>query len=799
MRTCLLLILFIPLHILAQPISNYCQEKHHQNTGNNAFRSSSVLSYNIDHTALYIDTISFSPQQLKAHAALTVSSSQASFNSLQVDLLGFNIDSIVATGFNVNHTYNDTVIDIQFSPAVLNGDSIIIWIYYQGTPSQDASGWGGFYFTSGYAFNLGVGFAADPHNYGRAWYPCLDNFTSRSRYDFYVTTASGSKAFCNGILQNASVNPNGTITWHWKLNQSIPSYLASMSVAPYYTLQRTSNGIPVEWACAPTDTVNVLNTFSNLDTTIYTFINSYGSYPFDKVGYCLVPFNSGAMEHATSIHIGSGFINGSQTYATLWAHELSHMWWGDKVTCETAEDMWLNEGFASFNEALYTQVVSGETAYRDWIRSNHRKVLQFAHTPAQDGSYLTMNNIPHDYTYGMHVYQKGADLVHTMRYYMGDTSFFTGCQNYMNNKAYSHANSTDLRNELTAGSGISMNRFFDDWVFTPGFPHFAIDSVIHVPGGLDHMFVYTRQKTKGNNHLYEMPVEIHFSDGITDTSVTVVIDSVTNMFHIPLYFVPLWTTLDRDEKVSDAIVTNERTISATGTQTFPETNVTLNVQTAGITPSIVRVDHNFVAPDPFLLSNPGIRISDYHYWTIEGIFTQGFVSKATFLYNGSTSATAGYLDNTLITGTEDSVIILYRKGAGYNWEIVSGFTHNTGASLFDKAGSFIVDTLQIGEYTIGMYDYTVSVNENSGMQPVLLSANPNPSSGSFSVSIQQPTKKERQLMVYDMGGREVYRNNLIPFQTEIKWDAQKCVSGIYNIVLFEEGKRVDSLKVVLNK
>ncbi|MBL0343609.1 MAG: hypothetical protein IPP71_23800 [Bacteroidetes bacterium] len=208
-----------------------------------------------------MDSINYAAQELKAHTGITFVASQAIFNSVQLDLLGFDIDSIVATGYTLTHTYNDTVIDIQISPAVSLNDSIQLWIYYHGAPAKDVSGWGGFYFTGAYAFNLGVGFDANPHNFGRAWFPCIDNFTSRSSYDFYITTSNGSKAFCNGLLQSTITNPNGTLTWHWKLNQTIPSYLASMAVAPYFTLERTSNGLPVEWAATPSDTINILNTF----------------------------------------------------------------------------------------------------------------------------------------------------------------------------------------------------------------------------------------------------------------------------------------------------------------------------------------------------------------------------------------------------------------------------------------------------------------------------------------------------------------------------------------------------------
>jgi hypothetical protein len=793
----LLLLLYLPLYCYAQTGMQFCQNKHHLNLKTGS-EETLVADYRISHFDIHVDTIQFASQKLFAKTGVQVIAENAPCNNVKLDLLGFNIDTVFANGYAITYNYNDTVLDMQLSPSISLGDSVEIWIHYNGNPAQDASGWGGFYFSGSYAFNLGVGFAADPHNYGRAWFPCQDNFTSRSSYDFHITTAGSSKAFCNGTLQQSILNPNGTITWHWKMNQTIPSYLASMAVAPYATLNRVSNGIPVEWAALATDTNNVLTTFANLDTTLASYINAYGPYPFDKVGYCLVPFNSGAMEHATSIHIGRAFVNGSQTYATLWAHELSHMWWGDKVTCETAEDMWLNEGFASYNEAFYTKVVSGEIAYRDWIRFNHRKVLQFAHTPAQDGSYLTLNNIPHEYTYGFHVYQKGANIVHTLKNYMGEQQFNDGCHAYMNNKAYSHANSYDLRDELTAGSGINMNRFFDDWVFTPGFPHFSIDSVVYFPGGLDHYFVYTRQRSKGNNHLYEMPIEITLTNGIQDTTVRVVIDAATNMFHIPIYFAAQTVFLDRYGKVSDARVSNEKTIITTGNQAIAETGVSLNVQSVGTPSSLVRVEHNFVPPDPFINSNPGIRLSDYRYWKVDGIFNPGFLTKATFTYNGSTSASAGYLDNTFITGTEDSLTILYRSGAGYNWTVVNSFTKNTGANLLDKAGTITIDTLLIGEYTLGYIDYSVGINEIHNGHLGLLSVTPNPSDNVFNFKFDK-LKTKSELVIYDMGGRKLFNVFLGVGDTNASWASEKYAVGVYYAVMFEDGNPIAHTKMVLEK
>ncbi|MBK7855380.1 MAG: hypothetical protein IPJ79_11190 [Bacteroidetes bacterium] len=161
-----------------------------------------------------------------------------------------------------------------------------------------------------------------------------------------------------------------------------------------------------------------------------------------------------------------------------------------------------------------------------------------------------------------------------------------------------------------------MTRFFDDWISTPGFPHFSIDSVVYIPGGLDHYYVYTKQKTKGNNnHIYQMPVEITFSNGINpDTTVTVVIDSATNMFHIPLVFWPaIWIALDRKEKISDAISDFERTVTTTGTVTMPETNTQLATSNDGQRNHTDWNRTSWLALQIPSKKQPRCRLSNYHY------------------------------------------------------------------------------------------------------------------------------------------------------------------------------------------
>lgn len=757
-------------------------------------------SITITHYAITIDTIAFTAQTIRANTLLTVKAKQNNITQVPLSLLQMNIDSIIINNAAATYSYNDTILRINLFSPLNNSDSVFIGVFYNGHPQQDASGWGGFYFSAGAAFNMGVGFDAVPHNLGKVWYPCVDEFTDKSTYEFFITTASNKKAYCNGYLNNQTTNANGTITWHWKMNNKIPTYLSSIAVGSYVSWIRNINGIPIEIAAAVADTSAVAVTMQHLPTAITAFSNAYGPYPFNKVGYTLVNFGSGAMEHATNIHIGQAFMTTGLAYETLWAHELSHMWWGDNVTCTTAEDMWLNEGFASFNEAFFTQAQYGDSLYKNWIRTNHRKVLQFAHI--NDGSYLTMNNIPQNYTYGYHVYQKGADVVHTLRNYMGDSLFFEGCRDYHANRAYGNASSIDLRDELTTSAGISMNRFFDDWILTPGFPHFSIDSVVYVPGGLDHYYVYTKQKTKGNNnHIYQMPVDITFSNGIQpDTTVTVVIDSATNVFHIPLGFYPAtWIALDRREKISDAISDFERTVTVTGNVSMPETNTQLIVQNAGNGTTRIRTEHHWVAADPFKRSNPGVRLSDYHYWSVDGNWDSTFHSKCSFIYNGSNSLTAGHIDNTFITGTEDSLKLFFRSSAADDWYVVGATTHNMG-NPNDKVGSFTVDSLKKGEYVLGYLDYTVGLNSETTNKSLakVISVAPNPAKHTCRINFSLPERSNAIIQLCNVKGEVVDQVVVYSHQEFIDWDCSGKPAGTYLCSMISKHASTEAIKIVVN-
>jgi len=244
----------------------------------------------------------------------------------------------------------------------------------------------------------------------------------------------------------------------------------------------------------------------------------------------------------------------------------------------------------------------------------------------------------------------------------------------------------------------------------------------------------------------------------------------------------------------------EKNISSIGSNQFPETNVSLNVQALGPN-NLVRIEHNWVKPDGFRFQNPGIRISDYHYWKVDGAFDNSFVSKATFIYDGRTPAAAtasiGYIDNTLITVTEDSLVLLYRSGTADEWRVINS-TINYIGSHTDKYGNMTVDTLRKGEYVFGYRDYILSGSSELVANKLSLKAFPNPAENICQLEFYLPPGKNGLISAYDSSGKLVYSTTVFSHQTFIFWNCHNIAAGNYVVSLTVNDATVTE-KIVLTK
>jgi aminopeptidase N len=744
-----------------------------------------IIKYTIN-----LDITDFANQNIKGHTIVRFAPKLNSQSKISLDLLKMTIDSIKQSTALLSYTYNDTLVRVNLSSTLNTTDTVNIVVYYHGSPQGDASGWGGFSFNGNYAYNLGVGFAAMPHNYGRVWFPCFDNFVEKSKYEFNITTTLAKTSYCSGALIS-DITTGGVHTRKWLLDKEIPTYLASVAVADYtqvnWNIAAANGNLPVVLAARPSDTTALKNGFVHLPNAVLGFESYYGPYVWNRVGYCLVPFNSGAMEHATNIAYPQAAT--SIAYELLMAHELSHHWWGDLMTCETQEDMWLNEGMASYSEKLFLEWTYNYGRYISEVKTIHDDIVKYIHL--REKGFRAVSGLPHQYTYGDHVYKKGSDVAHTLRSYMGDAAFFTALKFVMQQKAYKNMNSIEFRDLLAISSGQNLNDFFDNWVMNGGWPHFSIDSVKTTGSVAPYTsVVYVKQKLFGAPNLYSnVPLEVSFMDASWSKEIkTVNMTGSTKSFTVQTNVLPVYAGMNVDSKISDAISSESKTIKTNANITYTLGRALVLVSNKGVDSSYIRIEHNFAAPDPIQNNTNNFRLNTQHYWKVDGILSNGFVGKIRFNYDGNKNMTGNsYLDTCLTVINGDSIILLYRKNAGDDWKEVSSYTK---FKISGKLGFFTVDTLKFGEYVFanGASNILTEI-KNKQKQTVQLNLYPNPSSTVLNVGIENyKLSANSTINVYDMQGKAL--KHISAIQSENAISIEDLSPGQYILSLFDRNKKV---------
>lgn len=761
-----------------------------------------ILNYHI-----YLDFSLSGASTIFGYSDVTFNPKINGTDHLNLDLLEMTVDSVKQGLTNLTFGYNDTVLNVLLSAALNTTDTATITVYYGGTPQQDASGWGGFYFQGNYSYNLGVGFAADPHNYGRVWHPCFDNFKERATYQFDILTTFGKTAYCNGYISGETIIGVGdTVIRSWQIDEPIPSYLASVAVGNYtharldHISSVSGSNIPVWLISEPVDTSSFKNAFQNVDAALDAFEIGYGEHQWNKVGFVAVPFSSGAMEHPTNISYPRSVLGGGTSFETLMAHELSHHWWGDYVTTELESEMWINEGMATYSEHLFLEQTYGYSNYLAEVRANHKSVLTTAHL--SDNGYYAIANVPHEFTYGDHSYMKGADVVHSLRSTMGDSNFFAGLKSIQTNRPHSTINSLQFRDDLNAASTVDVTDFFNDWVLNPGFPQFAVDSFSVVPNGAEFdVTVYTKQRLYAAPSYYNnVPIQVNFLDENWNSfDTTVVLSGLNDAVTITMSFNPSAAFLNADDKISQAVTgeSSKFQVVTNVNLSYSDTRPYIDALTDS---ALIRTEHNFVAPDNFINPlgyNAQFTLSPTHYWSVHGIFGSNFSGRLRVFYRGQTPTSIDaplFDDGGAGTFNEDSIRMFYRRGAGYEWTVMAGADVNSLGSTIDGYGQVTTDSLLPGDYTFGWISGPVGIDEPESRH--MFRVYPNPTSETVWIDLLDQEISTYTIQLFNMNGQLI--NSTKSSAALVNFDVSNVSSGTYILSILDGGKFIGSEQLIIH-
>ena len=257
--------------------------------------------------------------------------------------------------------------------------------------------------------------------YAQSWWPCKDRPGDKFRVTMALTVPDTLVGVSNGTLVEVVPTGDGRATWRWREDYPIAAYLVSVAVSDYTLLQEeclTSGGsaVPLRHWVFPEDAADAAVDFAPVCGMVDLCEQWFGPYPFlgEKYGHAEFIW-PGAMEHQTVTSIGASAVTGDGSRSWLVMHELAHQWFGDSLTPDTWADIWLNEGFATYSEALWAEQQGGTADYLTYMANARNEAEWRLDGPVYD----PMPVFP-----GRVIYDKGAWIVHMLRERMGDAAFF---------------------------------------------------------------------------------------------------------------------------------------------------------------------------------------------------------------------------------------------------------------------------------------------------------------------------------------------------------------------------------------
>jgi aminopeptidase N len=519
-------------------ISDFEKEKFH------SYKSSLTDStIDVNYYNLFFD-IHINPDYLYAQTEILCKVVQNPLNFVYLDLSNYLTVDSIKTGnsfLQFNHLNNKLTIILNrtYNP----GEQIQMIIFYRGLPVP--TGYGSFVF--GTNINTPVIWTLSEPFGASDWFPCKNSPDDKADSSkMRIKCRNDFTAVSNGILESVTDNTDSTKTYEWKCNYPIANYLISLAVTNYevyknYFKYTPADSMPVVHYIYPQ---NLNGLKSQLDRTVDMlefFSSKFGLYPFINEKYGHVQFGEyGGMEHQTVASMGL-------FYDGIMAHELAHQWFGDKITCRNWQNIWLNEGFATYSEALYNEHLYGKLIYDDFISY---KMLEAKR--ARSSIYVQNPTNINEIFDADRSYSKGCVVLHMLRGVTGDTVFFRVLRKYSSDTAlaFKTAVTEDFQSNAESVYGSSLAYFFQEWIYGENYPKYMINwSYIQDENNFYNVSFNLSQQSNSNPVFFTMPAEIKIKTEYGDTLINIFNNSQQQSYSFKVKGKPLSLTFDPGNKI----------------------------------------------------------------------------------------------------------------------------------------------------------------------------------------------------------------------------------------------------------
>lgn len=470
-------------------------------------------------------------------ATLTFCSRTQGLKNIKLHMVDLLTDSVLMWGNRVPVAQEQDTINISLGKTIARDDTFSISIFYRGTPEEK-----GFYFYSMCAYTM-----SEPED-ARYWFPCYDVPWDKATAELHVTVPKGIEVASIGLLESRDISQDGLWeTFHWRTQYPVSTYLICVTMSANYArwsdwyVTEAGDSIEIAYYIFKRDSTEAAKDFVHMVHAMTFFSGRFGPYPFEKYGMAEVePFQHGGMEHQTMSTINSVWIRGNREYEHGMVHELAHMWWGDAVTLNDWPAIWMNEGFATYSEALFIEHKYNKISFENKMSS--LKKTYFSQAESRDFS-LYDPPTRDLFNYGV-VYSKGAWVLHMLRYVVGEENFWRILNTYYETYRYGNASIPEFQRVCEKVSGINLSWFFEEWIYSAGYPKIKYSwNGCSLSSHLFDIQVQVNQVQTEEN-LFRMPVDVRVECNRTTTDTTIWVEKSSQLFTFHVQDEPQQVYLD---------------------------------------------------------------------------------------------------------------------------------------------------------------------------------------------------------------------------------------------------------------
>jgi len=408
--------------------------------------------YDVAHYALTLD---YEPatNALVGRAEIDALALQ-NLSSFDLDLVGFTVTRVEVDGRTAAFVREGQELVITPGRGLRAGRAFHVRVDYAGTPSAIPDADGTF---EGWIPTADGAFVAGEPQGSPGWYPVNDTPRDKATYDFTVTVPAGLTVMANGVLV-AHTSAGDRTTWVWREADPMAPYLATVTLGVFdLTVSSLADGTPVYVAVDPQ--LGNSHVLDALQPLLEFYTELYGPYPFDAAG--AIVDSARTVRYALETQTKPLF-DRMPDEATL-AHELAHMWFGDSVTPVVWSDLWLNEGFATWSEWIWSEANGGKTCQQTFDRLYGPQADDFWNPPPADPGEPAL-------LFSYSVYVRGGMTLQALRQRVGDPVFFGILRAWAAENRHGNATTADFRALAERESGLDLGHFFEVWLERPGKP-----------------------------------------------------------------------------------------------------------------------------------------------------------------------------------------------------------------------------------------------------------------------------------------------------------------------------------------